>query len=161
MVTRIWLMIGRFSRRFPGLFAVLLGLYPCAPCAAEPSLANLLTGSASADPKAETLAQLASELASVERRPFAQDSAVQRALGDARAELAGVRAAYAAGASAPAVERGIALVRAILSAADRLEARVFAAAALARLKAQAAAAEDAARAAQSALAQAKSSEHKP
>lgn len=132
--------------------AVVGALSAVAPVFAEPSLANLLRG---AERGPDPVQPYADRLAALERRPFARDSAVQRVLSEARAELSKVRTAYHGGAADEEVERGLELVQAVLSAADRIEARAFAAAALARLKLQAEAAELAAQRAKVALEEAR------
>jgi len=153
MVTKKWLTRCRIGA------TVILGIAPLVVLAqvrAEPSLANLLTAPAPVDPVTQATDQLASQLAEIERRPFAEAPAVQHALAEARAALSHARAAYTAGLPDRRVQRDLALVRAALSAADRLEARAFAAASLARLEQQADDAEAAARTANAALQEAKS-----
>jgi hypothetical protein len=150
MVTKKWLTRCRFGA------LVICGIGPLVvlePSLAEPSLANLLTAPAPVDPVAQAADQLAALLAEIERRPFVQATDVQHVLAEARVELSHARAAYAAGAQEQTVYDNLALVRAALSAADRIEARAAAAAALARLRQQADEAEAAARAAQAALQQ--------
>lgn len=160
MVTKKWLTRCRIGA------LVICGFSPLVVLEhglAEPSLANLLNAPPPVDPVVQMGDQLAAQLAELERRAFAQSADVQRVLAEARAELSHARAAYAAGAPEQEVADGFALVRAALSAADRIEARAFASAALARLKQQADEAESAARAAEAALqqAQAASEEAKP
>lgn len=153
MVPKKWLTRCRFGA------LVISGIAPSVVIEhvlAEPSLANLLTAPPPVDPVSQAVDQLASQLGEVERRPFAQAPAVQEALSEARAALSRVRAAYARGLPDEQVQRELELLRAALSAADRLEARAFAAASLARLKQQAADAEAAARAADEALQRASS-----
>lgn len=158
MVTKKWLIRCRFGA------LVICGFSPFVALShllAEPSLANLLHAPAPVDPVAQSADQLAAQLAEIERRPFAQSADVQRVLAEARAELSHARAAYAAGAPEQVVTDGFMLVRAALSAADRIEARAFASAALARLKQDAAEAETAARAAEAALQQAQAASEEP
>lgn len=136
--------------------ASFAALAPARHSFAEPSLANVLLGApAPVDPTVASMNELAAELASVERRPFAKDPAVQRALGEARAELSRARAAYTGGAPEASVALGLEVARAALSAADRMQARAFAAAALARLKLQTEIAEAAAGSARLAYEQAR------
>ena len=152
MVTKKWLTRCRIGA------LVISGIAPLVvdiQARAEPSLANLLTAPLPVDPVTQATDQLASQLAEIERRPYAEASAVQQALAEARAALSHARAAYTQGLADERVQRDLALVRAALSAADRLEARAFAAAALARLKQLADEAEAAARTAEAALQQAK------
>lgn len=152
MVTKKWLTRCRFGA------LVIIGFGPLATLErsrAEPSLANLLNAPAPVDPVAQAADQLAAQLAEIERRAFVQAPDVQRVLAEARSELSHARAAYASGAPEQVVYDNLALVRAALSAADRIEARAAAAAALARLRQQADDAEVAARAAQAALQQAR------
>jgi len=136
------------SRSCPMLAAaVWLGL-SSSPVLAEPSLANLLGGgSVQQEPTAE-LEQL---LHALERRPFVADAHVQQALGQARSELLRLREAYARGERRAVVQRRASLVWAALSAADRLQARVATAAALAGLELRARDAEAAAERARQAL----------
>jgi hypothetical protein len=157
-VTKKWLTWCRF-----GAF-VISGIAPfVAPeqSLAEPSLANLLSAAPAADPWVKQMDLLAAQLAEIERRPFAEDAAVQRALAQARAELSRARAAYSHGALEPVLSRDVALVRAALSAADRLEARIFASAALLRLKQQADDAEAAAQLATTLLQEARAQDKPP
>jgi hypothetical protein len=152
MVTKKWLTRCRFG----AVVAIGFGqLIASGHSFAEPSLANLLSGKQEVDPLQKQVDQLATQLAEIERRPFAEDAEVQHALAEARAELSRARAAYSQGALETVVQRNLALVRAALSAADRLEARMFALAAFARLRQQADEMEAAARAAQAVLAQAR------
>jgi hypothetical protein len=151
MVTKKWLTRCRFGVLVISGFAPLITLEHSR---AEPSLANVLGAAPSVDPVVHATDQLASQLAEIERRTYAVGAVVQHALAEARAELSHARAAYAQGAPEQAIQQNLALVRAALSAADRLEARAFAAASLARLKQQADDSESAARAAQAALQQA-------
>jgi hypothetical protein len=106
---------------------------------AQAAVANLLAPAPAARAPGAELAEQLSQLA---RRPFADDHAVQAALVQARIELAALDAAQ--GANDAALQRRTALVWAALSWADRLQARVHTAAALAGLQARARAAEDAA-----------------
>jgi hypothetical protein len=152
MVTKKWLTRCRNGALVISGFTPFITL---APTHAEPSLANLLNAPPPVDPVTQATDQLASQLAEIERRPYAEAAAVQHALAEARAALSHARAAYSQGLSDEQVQHDLALVRAALSAADRLEARAFAAAPLARLKQQADDAESAARAADAALQQAK------
>jgi hypothetical protein len=101
---------------------------------AEGSVASLLQPAPAAH---APTAELAEQLAELARRPFAGDSAVQRALARTRDELAALDAAYARGADAAVVRRRTALVWAALSWVDRLEARAHTSAALAGLEARA------------------------
>lgn len=152
MVTKKWLTRCRFGT------VVVIGfgqLFASGQSLAEPSLANLLSGKQEVDPLLKQMDQLATQLAELERRPFAEDAEVQHALAEARSELSRARAAYSQGAVEPVVQRNLALVRAALSAADRLEARMFALAAFARLRQQADEMEAAAHAAEAVLAQAR------
>jgi hypothetical protein len=153
MVTNKWLTKCRFGAIVVIGFGQLLF---SDRSLAEPSLANLLIGKQELDPRLKQLDQLAAQLAEIERRPFAEDAEVQHALAEARAELSRARAAYSQGAQGviePTLQRNLALVRAALSAADRLEARMFALAAFARLRQQADEMEAAAQAAEAVLAQ--------
>jgi hypothetical protein len=158
MVTKKWLTRCRFGALVICGFGPLVVLESSL---AEPSLANLLNAPPAVDPVAQAADQLAAQLAEIERRGFVQAPDVQRVLAEARAELSHARAAYAAGAPEQQVYDSLALVRAALSAADRIEARAAAAAALARLKQQAEDAEAAARAAQAALQQAQAAAEEP
>jgi hypothetical protein len=154
MVTKKWLTrcrIGAFVISGIAPLVVLAVLTVTKQTRAEPSLANLLNAPPPVDPVTQATDQLASQLAEIERRPFAEAPAVQQALAEARAALSHARAAYTQGLSDQRVQRDLALVRAALSAADRLEARAFAAASLARLKQQADDAEAAARTADAEL----------
>jgi|GEM_PF-6536896 len=155
MVTQKWLTRCRIGALVISGIAPLVVLTPTEQARAEPSLANLLNAPPPVDPVTQATDQLASQLAEIERRPFAETPAVQQALAEARAALSHARAAYTQGLSDQRVQRDLALVRAALSAADRLEARAFAAASLARLKQQADDAEAAARTADAALQHAK------
>jgi hypothetical protein len=150
MVTKKWLTRCRFGALVISGFAPFVAH---APLRAEPSLANLLNAPPAADPVTRATDQLAAQLAEIERRPYAAGAPVQRALAEARAELSHARADYAQGAAEARVLQGLATVRAALSAADRLQARAFAAAALAQLEQQAKDAEAAAHAAEAALQQ--------
>jgi hypothetical protein len=152
MVTKKWLTRSRIGALVISGFASLV---PHEQTLAEPSLANLLNAPPPVDPVTQATDLLASQLAEIERRPYAEAAPVQHALADARSALSHARAAYSNGLTDEQVQRDLALVRAALSAADRLEARVFAAASLARLKQQADDAESAARAAEAALQRAK------
>lgn len=152
MVTKKWLTRCRIGALVISSFAPLVAMEQTL---AEPSLANLLNAPPPVDPVTQATDELASQLAEIERRPFAEASSVQHALGEARAALSHARAAYTQGLPDQQVQRDLALVRAALSAADRLEARAFAAASLARLKQQADDAEAAARSADAALQQTK------
>jgi alkylation response protein AidB-like acyl-CoA dehydrogenase len=105
---------------------------------AEPGLANLLRP---APVQRDPLAELAQQLAALERRPYAADPAVQQALARVHAELAQLRLVVARAADAAQRARRTALVWAALSWADRLEARAKIAAAMAGLAARADAAE--------------------
>lgn len=153
MVTKKWLTRCRIGALVTSSFVPFLAI---AQAHAEPSLANLLHAPPPVDPVTQATDQLASQLAEIERRPFAEAAAVQHALAEARAALSHARAAYTQGLPDQQVQRDLALVRAALSAADRLEARALAAAALARLKQQADDAEAAARTADAALQRTKS-----
>jgi hypothetical protein len=117
---------------------------------AEPSLAGLLRPAPQLHPDAQTDALL-EQLIAVERRAFALDSTVQRALAHAREQLGLLRAARAQAASQVVLQRHEALVWAALSWADRAEARARTAAALAGLAARADDAEAAAARARVAL----------
>ena len=158
MVTKKWLTRCRFGA------VVISGLGPLLALdhsLAEPSLANLLSAAPAVDPLLKQMDQQATQLADIERRPFAEDAEVQHALAEARAELSRARAAYSQGAAEPALQRNLALVRAALSAADRLQARMFALAAFARLRQQADEAETAAHTAEAVLTQARAHERTP
>lgn len=152
MVTKKWLTRCRIGA------LVISGIAPFVvieQSLAEPSLANLLNAPPPVDPVTQAADQLALQLAEIERRPYAEAASVQHALAEARAALSHARVAYTQGLSDARVQRDLSLVRAALSAADRLEARAFAAASLARLQQQADDAEAAARTAHAALQQAK------
>jgi hypothetical protein len=151
MVTKKWLTRCRIGALVISGIGPLVVLTATEQTRAEPSLANLLNAPPPLDPVTQATDQLASQLAEIERRPFAEAPVVQQALAEARAALSHARAAYTQGRSDERVQRDLALVRAALSAADRLEARAFAAASLARLKQQADDAEAAARVAEAAL----------
>ena len=121
------------------------------PVHAEPSLANLLGGRATQRDPTQELAQ---RLYALEQRAFATEAAVQDTLVQARAALAQLRQAYASAASDAVVQRRTGLVWAALSAADRVQARIAAAAALVELSQRARDAEAAAEHAHTALTQA-------
>lgn len=154
MVTKKWLTRCRIGALVICGFAPLLAREYVR---AEPSLANLLNAPPPSDPLMQATDQLASQLADIERRPFARSAAVQHALAEARAALSHARAALTNGRPDEQIQQALLLARAALSAADRLEARAFAAASLARLKQQADDAESAARVAMVALDEASAS----
>jgi hypothetical protein len=127
-------------------FALNLTVIASTPVYAEPSLAGLLHPA----PRAYADALL-EQLIAIERRAYAMDASVQRALLHAREQLAFLRAARAQAAPRAVLQRHEALVWAALSWADRAEARARTAAVLAGLAARAAAAEASAWRARTAL----------
>lgn len=121
---------------------------------AEPSLAEVLRQAPSArDPSAE----LWDQLSQLERRQFAAEPAVQRALERVRSELRALATMRTQAADPARVRRRVAIAWAALSLADRLEARARTAAALAGLEARALEAEAAAQRAREAYERAQSS----
>ena len=76
MVTKKWLTRCRFG----AVVAIGFGqLIASGRSFAEPSLANLLSGKQEVDPLQKQVDQLATQLAEIERRPFAEDAEVQHA----------------------------------------------------------------------------------
>jgi len=115
------------------LTAVWLGIAPtAAPARAEPSLGNLF--GSRPEQQHDPSAELQQVWHALTRRPFASDPVVQGALAQAQRELALLREAWKAGAQQAVVQRRTNLVWAALSAADRLQARIATAAALAGLE---------------------------
>lgn len=122
---------------------------------ADPQLGALLQPAPSTrDPRARAEDELAAQLQALERRAYAADPEVQRALTRVRLELVQLRAAR----DQAAWSRRNARVWAALSWADRLEARVRSAAAIAGLAARADEAEAALLRQQKALARARAEE---